>query len=461
MSDKESPADTNATGEQVNPKGDESLQQPVVTNDKAEQNPGGDAGETEYLSTPSSDMAGKQDALTQGDPVQKKPIPGPSKPLKTDKSKTKHQRRWKVPFAVAAFILAVALVSAFGLDLLHKRQQQRLASQLVDITQRMHDYQSELDGLKSSMADDRQGYRQTLEQLAQGLKTQQTQLQQTTDQQRQQIAQLQQRVDGQQQRLLSLSTTSREDWLLAEAEYLLKLANQRVLLERSPANAIALFAAADKIVQQVAAGLGDAELFAVRQAIAKELTALKLVPQVDKDGLYLQLQALAEQVEALPRVPPTNLRSGGVDDGVAVTEDEQPPGDLPWWRRAGQELAEIAGMLDRYIVFDRVETPKTPLLDSHSAQLAALNVRIAIEQAQVALLKEDDAIYQKALEKAEHIVAQHYYPSAAATQYRASVALLREQTIAPTLPDISLSLQLLHGYLERLHRLQPKVEGQL
>ena len=41
---------------------------------------------------------------------------------------------------------------------------------------------------------------------------------------------LPQRLDSHNKRLLSLSSTSREDWLLAEAEYLLRLANQRLLM---------------------------------------------------------------------------------------------------------------------------------------------------------------------------------------------------------------------------------------
>src|SRR5690606_8016466 len=53
-----------------------------------------------------------------------------------------------------------------------------------------------------------------------------------------QVARLQVTLNGQQERLRALSTTTREDWLLAEAQYLLRLANQRILTERDGANAL-------------------------------------------------------------------------------------------------------------------------------------------------------------------------------------------------------------------------------
>jgi len=117
------------------------------------------------------------------------------------------------------------------------------------------------------------------------------------------------RLDGQQKRINSMSTTNREDWLLAEAEYLLRLANQRVLLERSPQNAIALLESADEIVKEVAAGLGDAELFGIREALGRELTQLRLIDTADKEGVYLQLSALANAVESLPRTPGSSFDS--------------------------------------------------------------------------------------------------------------------------------------------------------
>jgi uroporphyrin-3 C-methyltransferase len=48
--------------------------------------------------------------------------------------------------------------------------------------------------------------------------------------------------------------TTSQDWLLAEVEYLLRMANQRVLMERDPAGALGLIEAADSIFTKASHG---------------------------------------------------------------------------------------------------------------------------------------------------------------------------------------------------------------
>ena len=68
--------------------------------------------------------------------------------------------------------------------------------------------------------------------------------------------------------------TSSQDWLLAEVEYLIRLANQRVMMEADTQGAIALFAAADTIIR-------DAEgitAFELRQSIANDIASVTTRP---------------------------------------------------------------------------------------------------------------------------------------------------------------------------------------
>ena len=77
-----------------------------------------------------------------------------------------------------------------------------------------------------------------------------------------------QRVDNTAARVLALSSVNRDDWKIAEAEYLLRLANQRVLLERNSGNAVALAQNVDEILRD----LNDPDLFPVRKALAREMS---------------------------------------------------------------------------------------------------------------------------------------------------------------------------------------------
>ncbi len=281
----------------------------------------------------------------------------------------------------------------------------------------------------------------------------------------QQVDMLQKRVDGHQQRLLSLSTTSREDWMLAEAEYLLRLANQRILLERTSENVVALMASADQLVEQVAGGMGDPELFAIRQAISRDLTVLKLIDPVDKDGIYLKLQSLGELIERLPRVPGPELLqvfdkptdTGEPQNSTAGEEGEERSFLAALWH----ELSISAGVLDQYIKYEDSTAPVKPLVDQHFTQIAGLNVRLLLEQAQIALIKESPTIYSNSLSKASELVSQYYIVSPPALEFQKSLQALESQNIAPELPDISQPLKLLHGYIRQLHKIESVDEGQL
>lgn len=404
-------------------------------------------------------------------PLESEPAPK----VKKDPPSKRGSNKVRNLMFIGAAILGVFVLALWGMwQSIEQSRRGWIDSQLVDYAEQINSLKTEIESLRQAQGDmqssqgksqvslseqirqmdSRQGKVQTLiGEQRQGLATHKALL----DQQAQRIDMLQQRIDAQQQRLHSLTTTSREDWLLAEAEYLLRLANQRVLLERHPQNAVALLERADNIVQQVSKGLGDADLFAIRQAITRELAALKLVPSVDREGLFLQLQALAEQIESLPRVPPTNLDIYREPESV----DAQATENDGFWGKVGAEMASMLGVLDNYIRFDNAETPENPLIASHAAQVAALHVRVAIEQAQVALLKEEPSVYQTALLKADQIVEEFYYPSLASEQYRQQLKMLDDVAIAPELPDISSSLKLLNMYLERLHKLDSMPEGQL
>jgi len=96
-------------------------------------------------------------------------------------------------------------------------------------------------------------------------------------------------------KMQSLTTVDRQDWLLAEVEYLLRLANQRAQLSHDPRAAAQLLSNADSILRE----LDDAALHPVRAELAKEISALQNSADVDIEGVYLTLQGLATEAGKL------------------------------------------------------------------------------------------------------------------------------------------------------------------
>ena len=403
------------------------------------------AGDTpEPISHVSSEAVVVPAALVEPPPVKSSANPTPPPPP---------PQRKKGGGATALLVL-VLLLAVVGGGFWLWQQLQRQAVQMQELHAQIADSDGALAGLQSQLQ------RQVGDQLAAA----QTRAETHEREWRQQLSviqneqgQLRQQVEGQQQRLASLSTTSREDWLLAEAEYLLNIANQRVLMERTADNAAALLRSADERLQQVSEGTGDGEIFAIRKALNLDLAALEKVMPVDKEGIYLRLYALAETVDDLPRL---KLPEFATDTGETSTSPDSmaEPG---WGERIWRGLRDLAGSLDRYVRIEDVEAPAQPLVDSYATRLAALNVRLLLEQAQLALLQEEPTVYRHSLEKAQTLLQSYYLDSEQNRQLRASLAELAAVEVAPELPDISASRKLLRDYLRQLHRVQPAPKGQL
>ncbi|NYT47521.1 MAG: uroporphyrinogen-III C-methyltransferase [Candidatus Methanofishera endochildressiae] len=88
---------------------------------------------------------------------------------------------------------------------------------------------------------------------------------------------------------------TRGDWLVADAEYLLSVANRRLHLMGDVSTTIEALKAADNRLRES----GDTAAFKVRSQIAKEISAVKKVQVADVVGIYSQLEMLEEDVAKL------------------------------------------------------------------------------------------------------------------------------------------------------------------
>lgn len=242
----------------------------------------------------------------------------------------------------------------------------------------------------------------------------------------------------------SLKQNSRKDWLLAEVEYLLRLANQRVLMENTPIGALALLKSADKILQQT----DDVSIFSVRKALAADMSALAAVPHIDQEGLYLKMDALSNQINQLKLVPLTDKKQlPKIIDEVATdaVKDAQAPESsfAKAWSKASAKLEKL-------VVISHRDSAIEPLLSP--AQQAGLlqKLHILFEQTQLALLQRKQAPYQRSIEKAEQVITTYFQAKDGAT-----IALLdglkelKGQQVNVELPSIAGSLNTLKAYLKQ------------
>ncbi len=233
------------------------------------------------------------------------------------------------------------------------------------------------------------------------------------------------------------------DWLHAEAAYLLRLANQRLQLERDVEGAAALLRTADARLEEA----DNPALVPVRRAIAEELAALQTVPKVDRTGLYLALNAQQEQIAGLPLAQ-------DIEQFTADTTIEEAPTGA--WQeqlaRVGEELKELVTVRHHDQALEALITPEQ---ESYLRQ----SLRLVLEQSQLALLKEETGLYEASLDKAITLLEGYYDVDDESVQsVIARLGELKGKSIRPELPDISASQQALARFIEQ--RFEAGASGQ-
>ena len=238
------------------------------------------------------------------------------------------------------------------------------------------------------------------------------------------------------QRLETVLGASRQDWRLAEAEHLLRMASLRLSALQDINSAAALVQAADEILHEQ----DDPAAFAAREQLAKSLQALRSTLNPDRAGLFLQLGALREQAAQLNAKAPEFNGEGGVLNELAAPEGAA---EQEWWQRGLQTLAE-------YFRLDfNADGNVRPLLSGQSLTQVRLALSLALEQAQWGVLHGQTAVYQQALKQAREVLDAHFdidNPNSRALRVR--IDELIERPIGVTPPDLSPALNAVQAYIQ-------------
>ena len=235
--------------------------------------------------------------------------------------------------------------------------------------------------------------------------------------------------------------TSGEDWLLAEVEYLIRLANQRVLMERDVSGALSLLSSADEIVEQTS-GIAAYEL---RESLAYDIANLKAVSDLDTDGIFLSLSAMASQVTELrrkrPELSPTTQIQ--IDNGEAQNSYQQ----------FLSLVNNIFGRVLNSVDYRRDGVAITPLLPPKEEYYLRQNLILKFEMAQLALLRNDQPVYHTSLSEAKLWIVKHFVETDPRTvALVTALDQLVEVEVDRSLPNISGSLRAVRGLLNTLHQ---------
>jgi len=254
---------------------------------------------------------------------------------------------------------------------------------------------------------------------------------------------LQGRIEKLVNELARLRVVDRSDWLLAEAEYLLRLANQHAMLGQDAPAAAALLTQADKVLAELIQP-SEGRLFAnvkkvirIRQQIAEERDALILRSDIDREGLYLQIEALIKQLDKIPVID-----LGSLSDPVSSPAGEESlPGSTSMGERFLTSLRQALKKIGGYVRIQRHDEALKTLLSPGEQLYLKQNLRFMLEQTQIAVLQRQQPVYENSLSKAKRWITEYYVIDPVLKQkLLAELADIARHNVEEPLPDISGSL---------------------
>lgn len=240
-----------------------------------------------------------------------------------------------------------------------------------------------------------------------------------------------------QKTLVKSSEPKPRDWQLAEVEYLLRLANQRLKLEEDIDGALTLLKTAEQRLKQanVPGTLG------VRSHLLEDIEELESLTKLDKVSLALNLQKLADKalslkVQNLPEVPSLNL--------TTVT---QPESELNWYQSLWQEIRSLVIVRKRELPIEALPFAEDELALRH--QLSAL-----LLQASWAALRGEQELYTSSLAGANKRLVAFDIKQPDVVSFSEQLQTLVDQPIQLVLPETETSLDSLQAFIAQRYKLQ-------
>jgi len=232
--------------------------------------------------------------------------------------------------------------------------------------------------------------------------------------------------------------------LLDEAEFLIRLANQRLQVERSPKGAQSLLESAD----QVLAKLDDPGLISLRKTLSENIAALRRTTIIDREGIFLRIGALSDLVMTFSALPAHGLdvveavdESIPTDETIGMLEEER------WYQNLWHNLRQATqGFVDRHFHVRSLEQPLAPLMSIDREAQLRHSLLIILGNAQQAVLREEAGIYRASLARAEKDIAQYFAANDDTRAIIEQLQALQAEAVQQGLPDISASLYTLRDY---------------
>ncbi|GGB43292.1 heme biosynthesis operon protein HemX [Oceanisphaera marina] len=325
----------------------------------------GDNTKAEVISTPSATAAADSTA------PEPQATPSEAKTPPPDANKTEKTSSSGKVLAIVAIIIAIVLAAILYW---HGHNQALVqAEQLDQLQQKMQQQEQQLQS-SLQKAESKQN-----KQLANVASRQDS---------------LDEHIEGVSRKVLDLDNKRPNDWMLAEAEYLVRMAGRKLWLEQDAVAAAMMLANADERL----AALNDPSLTPIRSALADDIASIKSVQKVDREGLVIKLNSINDQVDKLQL------------DGVIMARAEEPDFTVSdsvsdWKSNLKKSWASFS---DNFVTVRRRDGNVEALLSPQQHWYLSENLKGKLLQAQLAVYREQQEIYDSSLAQSKQWLQDYF-----------------------------------------------------
>jgi uroporphyrin-3 C-methyltransferase len=296
-------------------------------------------------------------------------------------------------FSVVNFLLIIGICAAAAWTGYQWQQNQTNdANTGIKIDAELLNMDSSIAKIAASVAK----YDAELVNINEGLNEQNQVLNKNMDSLLQQILQNVDENNALKSRIADLSGRRPADWLLAEADYLVRIAGRKLWLENDVSTAMLMLQAADSRLEDI----DDPSLFPVRKLIAEDIQTLHQINPISVNSVALALSGMIPQVNNLPL---NALKIPEIEDNKAENELSDNISD---WRTNISKTWNA--LVDDFIQIETSDKPVLPYLSTEQRWLITEQLKLALSQAKSAALDEQESLYLNALQQAISLLVEHF-----------------------------------------------------
>ncbi len=352
---------------------------------------------------------------TPSAPVEE-PTPVADSPKPPDANPRKGKNTGPVLGAIA-IVLVIALGAA-GYYHTHRQAQQLIAAN--------QNLQQQLEALKQSQQQEKNALEGLLQQQGK-----------TLDAADREQATLTRQLSELQEKVAIISGSDAKTWLLAQADFLVKMAGRKLWSDQDVTTAAALLKSADASL----ADMNDPSLLEVRRAITEDVSTLSTLTQVDFDGIILKTNQLSNQVDNL------RLADNDSDETPMDQDSNELSSSISEWR---QNLSKSwHNFMADFITVRRRDSSAEPLLAPNQDIYLRENIRSRLLVAAQAIPRHQNEVYKQSLETISTWIRAYFDTTDPATKaFLEELDALSQQSITMDVPDQLKSQPLLEKLMQ-------------